>query len=353
MNNINITDIDQKIRQKFQLESENLAIYQQKLKSLQEIQDNKRLKINIKNNIQDLELKIQNIKERSEFNFYLSDSTPLLSEYQKILQKPMKMAFLGKPIVDDKEKMNVIKKYIKIASKHIVIVEQFDTPEMKCENCDGIDFDISDGNIYVCNECFAEKIIIKQCTTYNDTDRVNITPKYVYDRRIHFRDCINQYQGKQNSTIPQKIYTELEREFELHKLLNKNQNRKLRFSNITKNLVHMFLKYLGYTGHYENENLIYYNMTGNTPDDISYLEDKLMNDFDTLSALYDLRYKDTIERKNFINTQHILYQLLIKHKHKCYREDFSVLKTVDRRSFHDEVCEGLFGELQWNYIPFF
>ena len=112
----------------------------------------------------------------------------------------------------------------------------------------------------------------------------------------------------------------------------------------------MFLKDLGYTNHYENVHLIHYNLTDVKPDDISYLEDQLLDDFDTLTNLYDKRYKN-IDRKNFINTQHILYQLLIHHKHHCNRENFGILKTLDRRSFHDEVCKTLFQELGWNYTP--
>ena len=47
----------------------------------------------------------------------------------------------------------------------------------------------------------------------------------------------------------------------------------------------MFIKLLGYTKHYENVNLIHYNITGVKPDDISYLQDKLLIDFDKITEL--------------------------------------------------------------------
>lgn len=114
----------------------------------------------------------------------------------------------------------------------------------------------------------------------------------------------------------------------------------------------MFLKDLGYSKHYENVILIHYNMTGKKPDDISYLEYQLLEDFDKLSESYHelFKTKPEFERKNFINTQNVLYQLLIKHGHNCKKEDFTVLKTIDRKTFHDSVTKTLFLHLGWNHI---
>ena len=60
-----------------------------------------------------------------------------------------------------------------------------------------------------------------------------------------------------------------------------------------------------------------------------------------------------INRKNFINTQYVLYQLLLRHKHSCKKEDFIILKTIDRKYFHDEICKSLFEHLGWNFSPFY
>ena len=115
----------------------------------------------------------------------------------------------------------------------------------------------------------------------------------------------------------------------------------------------VFLKDLGYSKHYENINLIYYNITGNKPDDISHLEEKLMHDFDCITKLYDELFVKKISRNNFINTQYVLYQLLKRHKHPCKKEDFSVLKTIDRIAFHDDIVKILFQRLGWNHDSYF
>ena len=171
----------------------------------------------------------------------------------------------------------------------------------------------------------------------------------MYDRKVHFRDCVNQYQGKQNSTIEDKVYTDLIEQFDKHHMLvgDIHITSKERCKNITKNHIMIFLKELCYTKHYENVILIHYKLTGIKPDDIGYLEDKLINDFDVLSKLYDVKYKH-IDRKNFINTQFVLFKLLKRHKHKCKREDFTILKTIDLKSFQDDIVSDCFNTLNWN-----
>ena len=125
------------------------------------------------------------------------------------------------------------------------------------------------------------------------------------------------------------------------------------FGRIEKEHIMLFLKELGYIKHYENIHLIHFTLTGKKPDDITHLENKLLDDFDQLTALYDKKYKFKIERKNFINTQYVLYQLLRRHKHPCNKEDFTILKTVDRQSFHDNITKVLFSLLGWNHSPSF
>lgn len=101
--------------------------------------------------------------------------------------------------------------------------------------------------------------------------------------------------------------------------------------------------------------MIHYNLTCIKPDDISHLEDKLLEDFDILSDLYHEIFKNKpgFERKNFINTQYVLYQLLMKYRHPCKKEDFTILKTIDRKSFHDDITKSLFEQLEWSHCPTF
>ena len=356
--------IDGDIRKQFMDEYNNLPLYRKQLIdmgiTIKSSSLTGRLHKNITKEYEKLKSHIQEVESLTKYNFYLVNSFSLIEEYKKILKTPIKKNFMGRPLKKNKQKKKIIKSFLSVAANYINIVDikkskSKKSPPVVCLNCGNKkDFDIFDKTTYTCLHCFVQQNIMKHNSSYNDIDRVNISSKYMYDRKVHFRDCIKQYQGKQNCTIIPKVYKDLEKQFFLHHLLegDKSESNNVRFQNITKNHILMFLKELGYSNHYENVHLIHFTLTCIKSDDISYLEDKLLDDFDALTELYDKLYKH-IDRKNFINTQYVLYQLLRRHKHPCKKEEFIILKTIDRKFFHDEVCQKLFTELGWNHTPFY
>ena len=353
--------MDASIRSKFQDEYNKIGEYNNDLVKINNILDktaklSKRIKENLLKKKDILTGKIKDITIKSSENFYIAETVSIIEEYKKILKTPIKLSFVGKQINSEnsEKKADLISKYIEISNKYInnpiYIDISIKNVNIQCENCPNKKlFDIIE-NCSICTECGTQTEIFSHTTSYKDADRINISAKYTYDRKVHFRDCINQYQGKQNSTIEPKVYEDLTKEFERHHLIE-NKPGYSKYTKITKDHVLMFLKELHYTKHYENVNLIHYTLTGIRPDDLSHIEDKLLDDFDVLTDLYDKRFKHEkkISRKNFINTQYVLYQLLNRHKHQCKKEDFNILKTIDRKSFHDDICVGLFAELGWNF----
>lgn len=361
---IDILSIDAKIKHDFMEESDKVPQYREKLLDLKKTGQNEILSErslrNLNLNIIDLEEKIALILSDQQLNFYIAETAHFLEKYKKILTIPVKLSFTRKSTINNKEKNSLIKKFLNIANKYSdVNISSVNRPKpVICNNCSNKKlFDVIDNSIYICLSCGAQQEILIHTSSYKDIDRINISAKYTYDRKVHFRDCINQYQGKQNSTIDENVYINLIDQFEKHHLLvgDKNTSKEIRCKNITKEHIHLFLKELDCTKHYENVNLIHYQMTGNKPDDISYLEDRLLDDFDSLTDLYDKKFKNKpgFERKNFINTQYVLYQLLVRYNHPCEKKDFTILKTVDRKSFHDDVAKTCFEELSWNHSPLF
>ena len=360
MSDLDILSIDAKIRKNFEEEISKLIEHKEKLQEIEETLKNENLRRRIRNSLEkardDLKIYVSDLSTQKQLNFYIMETLSFVEQYKEILKIPVKVSFIGKLIKNDKEKSEIIEDYIEAASKYVDIEFEKTKPQkVTCSNClNKKEFDVIDGNTYICTKCYARQTVMKHNSSYTDIDRVNISSKYTYDRKVHFRDCINQYQGKQNSTIQQKIYDDLEIQFERHHLLKggKDTCKENRFKDVTKNHVLIFLKELGYSKHYENVHLIHYNFTGIKPDDISYLEEQLLDDFDVLTDLYDKRFKH-INRKNFINTQYVLFQLLRRHRHPCKKEEFIILKTIDRKFFHDEICKDLFEELGWNHSPFY
>jgi len=356
-NDLDIIYIDNKIKEKFNEKYDNLGNLRKVLSDLEKtfnknIVNDKYVSI-LKNNIESIKKKISNIEENTDYNYYILESIPYIEEYKKIINTPIKMNFIGKIEYNNKDKTDIVKKYLDIVYKYTDFYINVDNKKTNnCLKCnENNSFDITDNNTCICINCGMTTDILCFKSSYKDTDRVNISNKYSYDRKIHFRDCMNQYQGKQNCTIEKEVYEKLEKEFDRHHLLlgNINNERDYRFSKISKKHVFMFLKELNFNKHYENINLIHYNLTGVKPDDITHLEEILLNDFDELTLLYDKKYRNKITRINFINTHHVLYQLLKRHNHICKKEDFSILKTIERQTFHDNIMEELFVQLNWKY----
>jgi hypothetical protein len=367
-NTLDIISIHSSILKNFENEEKNLENYCSLRDNLQEILSNNSLTLKIRNDIEakllDLTKKIEDVIDKISYNFFLMETTPLLDSYKLILNKPIKISFIGKSNNDEilKEKEEVIQKYLEIVKKFNFeisvdpICKKDKTVNLIfCEICkDKVCFESVEEQTFICNECGFQKEILGNMSSYKDVNRINLSSKYMYERKVHFKDCMNQYQGKQNSTIPKEVFIDLEEQFHLHGLLEEGKTKEEKFKKITKDHILLFLKETGHTKHYEDVFLIYQKMTGKKPDDISHLETKLMQDFETLSDLYDKKFKQDkskkIDRKSFINIQYVLYQLLRKYKHPCKKEDFNILKTLDRKSFHDDIMKELFQELNWNFF---
>jgi hypothetical protein len=308
-------------------------------------------KYKINKQIDILKTFIDDIVNDKSYSFYIMESSPIIDEYNDSINKPITIDFMSSNITSNKPDNILINKYIDVYNKYntkIIYNNKLDT----CIHCKKSSFETID-NIVICQNCGNTLNILIQQSSFKDSERINIIPKYTYNRKSHFRDCINQYQGKQQVNIKQHVYDDLTTQFKLNHLLvgNENTSKDVRYSKITKKHIQIFLKETKNSKHYEDINLIYSNLTGKKTNDISHIENCIMEDFEKLTNAYDTLYKQNknIERKSFINSQYVLYQLLLKHKFPCDKEDFNILKTTDRQTFHDDVCKELFKYLGWNF----
>ncbi|NDE18024.1 hypothetical protein EBZ80_24195, partial [bacterium] len=165
--------------------------------------------------------------------------------------------------------------------------------------------DFGDRSI-VCEQCGFVTAVDSHTlqASFKDMDRVNLSCKYQYDRITHFRDCMNQFQGKQNALIDRSVFEALRYQFVQHGLVPANYadlSKEVAFRNVSKEHILLFLKETGNTKHYDDVALIHFELSGKRPPDISHLENALLQDFHKLTTLYDKKYRQS-KRKNFINT---------------------------------------------------
>jgi hypothetical protein len=303
-------------------------------------------------------------KAHTDKLMYIAKTGRIIHEYESILKLPMMSSVISP---DHQKKDKLIQDYIRIV-KDLVKSKQWNEISINytssepssctsCENDENDRFEVDEYNRRVCTVCGTQQKMVEICVNHGEYARSNVVGKFVYNRILHFQDCIKQYQGKQNCQIPQKLYDELDAKFNAYRILVDSDNKHIRYSKVTKDLITLFLKELKYTKHYENVNLIFHTLTGKKQDDISHLEHQLIEDFRELVALYDKTHgkdkEEELDRKNFINVQYILFQFLRRHNHPCKIEDFTILKTIDRRLFHDQICSRLFEKLGWNFTPTF
>ena len=336
---------------------------------------------NLQKEIDVLENHLQQVKDFSLLNFYLLYSIPIIEKYKEFTQRRVKIYFDSRQDTHIKqtqdEKKKLITEYLFLTHKFFQsfeflknvipeeIIHQDNTSfsildrnqNTACPSCkNSVSFEIFD-NQSVCRECgVVMDAFSNQILSFKDIERVNISMKYTYDRRTHFRDCFYQFQGKQNVTIPKIIYEQITKQLLAHGIIPTNYRdlpKEMAFENVTKEHINIFLKDTKFVKHYEDSVLIFHILTGKPVPDLSYLEEDIMNDFDLLVEQYDKKFKQHTDRKNFINTQYVLYQLLKRHKYPCHKEDFNILKTIDRKYYHDEICSELFADLGWNFQPLF
>jgi hypothetical protein len=316
------------------------------------------------------------IQEHENLQYFDYEIQHILEKYHILNNKTMTIPFfnVNKKILKDhqnqkeqikKEFLDKLREYTSLRQFELMIRTYTTLPKSSPPPCvcgNKTEF-IKDDDRAVCALCSAEQSLICNTSSFSDVGRVNMASKYTYNRKVHFRDCIIQYQGKQKTHIPEEIYTLLQTKLqhldqEGNSLINtQSSDKRKRYEKVSRALVLTMLKELDLKKFYDDIVLIHHTLTGQKCDNIEYLEDALLEDFDKLTETYDNLYTNTVDasgdkptkRKNFINAQFVLYQLLKKHGHPCNEMDFITLKTSERKRFHHTICKELFSILGWKY----
>ena len=319
----------------------------------------------IYNKIESLKQKIYDIENDIPMAEYICTTTPIIEKYRKMIQTPVKVSFFNtssnrkdnlincnfsKDNIEN-EKYELLDEYYDIAKKYIQIKSyKKETTQRYICHC-GNQYNYTESqNKIICNECYNVHSVQSIQTSFKDIDRVNLSQKYKYKKKVHFRDTVNQYQGKQNKKIEPEIYKILEEQFLIHNLvINDGKTYNEKYSNITKEHIYMFLFETNNSNYYEDINMIHTHFTGIPCPDISDIEHLLYEDFDKVVDAYDSL--EDIDRIHFLNGQYILYQLLRRRKVKVRESDFDILKTRERLVEHDEIYQKICMKLEWTFHP--
>ena len=357
MNN-NILHLDKLVRNKIHSETNNLEKYRKELRDEQlrgndasgyEVKAEKR---NESKKIQKLKDKISDIESGAMFAEYILKTEKLIEEYLLILNKPINVSFFGNMSTENTKsdrQQEIYEMYINIAKNYIDVNVSTNQDISGMCKCGSKDF-ITQDNMMLCEKCSLEIKVQTSQTSFKDIDRINTSQKYKYQKKVHFKDTVNQYQGKQNKkNYDEKLYEQLEEEFIKMGLIDVAEtNWHKRHKKITKDIIYMVLNDTGNNKRYEDINLIHNYFTGIPCPDISHLEHQLYTDFDRIVDIYE---SSKVDRKSFLNNKYVLFQLLRIYKYKLDEKDFAILKTRERLIDHDTMWESICGKLEMNFYP--
>ena len=370
--------LDEKIKGLFKDNTKNLKSYKDKLKEIDDkLEDSEDLSyreiLKLTEQKKEYENKIESVEDVNIISEYLMFSQKIIEEYVKQIKKPVKMSFVNKkePIKNDneeerKKKNELILQFLDIAKKYIpIVIPSFEEKVGDSCNCENNEFEIVNECSKVCKNCGVSTPIISSQTQFKDSERINMNQKYKYGMKVHFKDTLNQFQGKQNKYIDKKVYKYLENTFKIHGLVNEIKKeeeekiedpvklRHLKYSKITKDYLKTFLSETNHNKNYEDINLLHYYYTGIKCHDLSKYEESLFKDFDEIEIAYKKLPPEYCTRLNFLNNQYILLQLLRRYKYRISDAEFSLIKTIDKKIEHDEIYEQICNILEWKFEPVF
>ena len=351
---IDVISIDRQIKKQITEDSNNIPdtkLQIQNLTSQLQATNVYQEKKQIQTKIAELELIIKNSEDNSRLAEYIYRTNDIVEEYQKLTSIPVAVNFFSTTSGDPNRhrKQELLQAFTDIASEYIELTTYRSSKQDKvsCECGNTLSFTTSTNSIK-CDVCGQLRTIYCVQTSYKDIDRVNLSQKYKYKRRVHFRDTVNQYQGKQNKRIDPKVYNDLEDEFKKHNLLVDAPTFHEQHAKITKEILLLFLSETHHNNHYEDVQLIHHYFTGIPCPDLSHIEDELYQEFDLVVDAFSKL--EGLERLNFLNGSFVLYQLLKRRKYKVSEYEFDFLKTRERRLDHDELFARICLVLEWNMV---
>jgi len=354
-----VFSVDQKIKNCFQKEREKLPKLKASINSIKNILSSSKTPFGVNKEISDeinkfsngvaknnfiyyndylnsfneykkLQKKYDNINSNRLLDKYVELTSGILEEYKTILSTPS-IVSKTRGIFEDKK--DILKeKFYDIASK-FVDIEQTITKQVSACKCGNDKVFAKDEDIVICKKCGAEVDIgMVSNSSFKDTERTNTNQSYKYEKKLHFKECVYQFQGKQNKVIDPKVIELCKKWFE---------DRDKPKEKITKDQIKFILTTSGdeYKKNYEDVHLIHSILTGIPCADISHLEEKLFFQFDKIVEAF-LSMSDK-GRVNILSAQFLLQKLLEINGYKTNFKDFPGLKTDSRVIEHKELFKKL------------
>lgn len=196
----------------------------------------------------------------------------------------------------------------------------------------------------VCSECGAvvTTLLSEELTYREEQESSSKITNYSYRRSNHFAEWLNQFQGSEQTTIPDDVLESLRAELKKMRIENASE--------ITHTKVRALLKKLRLNRYYEHTPHITNTLSGiRAPQMKIELEERLRMMFNEIQAPFDKVCP--ANRKNFLSYSYTLYKMCELLGEDQYLRFFPLLKSREKLTAQDRIWEAICTELQWEYIP--
>tara|TARA_R110000822_G_scaffold220220_4_gene354249 strand:+ start:915 stop:1628 length:714 start_codon:yes stop_codon:yes gene_type:complete len=163
---------------------------------------------------------------------------------------------------------------------------------------------------------------------------------YCYKRLNHYKEVINQIQGKELTNMPELVIIKMK------ELIVKER---LELKDLTILKTRKMLKDLKFNKFYEHLSLIRSRLGIPPPLFSRELESRLINLFNLIQAPFNKHVPDG--RINFLNYYYVLYKLCELIGETTYLEYFPMLKDHKKIKDQDAIWAKICEELNWVFMP--
>ena len=192
----------------------------------------------------------------------------------------------------------------------------------------------------ICPECYQPiDQMCPECGIHFDEqeyqvyDLQNYMPriKRCYSRLDHFKEVLNQYQGKEGRDIPSNVVDKIKDKINEQPMSIKEALRELKMT-----------KYV------ENTNYLEFIINSKPlPYIPKLIEEKLIRYFKMIDRAFNLLYND---KQSFMSYYFVTYKLLEMMGEYGLMQDIPLLKTKMRIKNHDKIWLSICEELGWRFI---
>jgi len=197
---------------------------------------------------------------------------------------------------------------------------------------------------YVCTKCGESEHVIVEPEIPNHKDSGNEKPRTPYKKQTHLTETMNQFQAKESTQIPPRVYRGIDIELKKRKITIEELS-KMKYPK-AKILIKEILKKLRFSSFYEHVPFILSKITNKPAPTISReIEELIKKMFKKTEGPFKKHCPK--DRKNYINYSYIFNKIFGILEMPEYADCFPLLKSPDKLKKADILWEKICIDNDW------